>query len=131
MGCACLRGGGHHWPDRGAGRVAARQRRQQVQLAGQPGPVLAAARFEHLRRPRGDADTVRLGVAKDECDADPNAVPHPNAVGFGQPIGDRDRQRVTDAMPIAVGLGDAITFCDSVPVTERERETVGLALGPL
>jgi hypothetical protein len=34
-------------------------------------------------------------------------------------------------MSIAVGLGDAITFCDGVPVTEWERETLGLALGPL
>ena len=125
MGCACLRGDGHHWPDRGAGRVAA-GRRQQVQLAGQPGPALPAARFDHLRS-RGDADAVRLGQSEDQPDADPN--PDPDAVG--QPIGDRDRQRFRDAMPIAVCDGITIAFCDGVPIAERQRETLGLALGPL
>ena len=111
MGCACLRGDGHRRPVRGAGRVAARGW-QQGRIAHQPDAAGAHARAYLLRR-GGDTDAVRL--------ADPDS----DAVGIGQPIGDRNRQRLTHAMPIAVGDGDAIT------ITEWERETLGLALGPL
>ncbi|HKV30895.1 MAG TPA: hypothetical protein VJT14_07765, partial [Candidatus Dormibacteraeota bacterium] len=122
MGCACLRGDGHCRPHRGAGRLATR-RRQQGGVAHQPDPAGPHARSQLLRR-RGDADTVHLSDREGQPDAnsDPNAVA--DSVVIGQPIGDRDRQRVTHAMSIAVGDGDAIT------VTEWERETVGLALGP-
>ncbi len=130
MGCACLRGGGRHWADRGARRVAAGQRQQQVHLAGQPGLALPAARSQHLR-PCRDADAVHLSDREGQSDAnpDPNAVS--DSIGVGQPIGDRDRQRVTDAMSIAVGDGLSIAFCDGITVTEWERETLGLALGAL
>ena len=113
MGCACLRGGGHHWPDRGAGRVAARGR-QDGSIAHQPDAAGPHARSQLLRG-GGDADAVWLG----ESEGQPDAAP----VDVGQPVGDRDRQRLRDAMPIAV--------CDGVTIAERQRETLGLALGPL
>ena len=119
MGCACLRSGGHHRPDRGARRVAAGQRRQQVHVAGQPGPVLPAA--QHLRS-RGDADAIRLGESQGQHDSHPNPDAVSDAVGVGEPIGDGDRQRFGDAMPITVCDGVAIT------VAERHRETFDLAL---
>ena len=121
MGCACLRGSGHRWPDRGAGRVATR-RRQQGGVAHQPDPAGPDARSQLLRR-GGDADSVRLGESQGQPDADsdPNAVGDP--VSVGQPVRDRDRQRVCDAMSIAVRDGNAIT------VAERHREAFDLALG--
>ncbi|TME88584.1 MAG: hypothetical protein E6I43_01875 [Chloroflexi bacterium] len=115
MGCACLRGDGHRWPVRGAGRIVAR-RRQQGGIAHQPHAVGAHARPQLLRR-GGDTDAVRLG----DCEAQPD--PDPDTVGIGQPIGDGDRQRLGDSLPIAVG--------DRITVAERQRETLGLALGPL
>ena len=122
MGCACLRGGGHRWPDRGAGRVATR-RRQQGGVAHQPDPAGPDARSQLLRR-GGDADAVRLGESQGQSDpnSDPNAVADP--VGVGQPVGNRDRQRLGDTLPVAVRDGDAITLA------ERQRETVDLALSP-
>jgi len=82
-------------------------------------------------RPCRDADAVHLSDREGQSDAnpDPNAVS--DSIGVGQPIGDRDRQRVTDAMSIAVGDGLSIAFCDGITVTEWERETLGLALGAL
>jgi len=70
----------------------------------------------------GDADAVRFPDRDGQPDANsnPNAVAHP--VGVGQSFGHRDRQRIRDAMPIAVGDGDAIT------VARRQRESFGLAL---
>lgn len=118
MGCACLRGGGHRWPDRGAGRVATR-RRQQGGVTHQPDPAGPYARSQLLRR--GDADAVRLGESQGQPDADsdPNAV----AESVGQPVRDGGRQRVGDALSIAVRDGDAIT------VAERQREAFDVALG--
>jgi hypothetical protein len=73
-------------------------------------------------RPSGDADAVRFA----DRESQPDAVPNPNAVsdavGGGQPVRDRDRQRVGDTVPVAVRDGDAIT------VAERQRKTLGLAL---
>ena len=119
MGCACLRGDGHRWPVRGAGRAAARGR-QQGRVAHQPDAAGAHARAQLLHRGR-HTHALRLGNREAQPDADPDS----DIVGIGQPIGDRDRQRVGDAVPIAIGDGDTIT------VTEWERETLGLALGPL
>ena len=116
MGCAWLRSGGRHWPDRCARRVAAGQRRQQVHLAGQPGPVLPAARFQHLR-PGRDSDAVHLSDRQTQPDPNPDTIP----IGVGQPLGDRDR--VGHSLPIAVRCRDAIG------VPERYPESVALALG--
>jgi len=73
-------------------------------------------------RPRRDADALHIS----DREGQPNANPDPNAVAdavvIGQPIGDRDRQRVADAMSIAV--------CDGVPIAERQPEAFVLALGP-
>ena len=91
MGCACLRGDGHPWAVRGAGRVVARGR-QQDGLADQPDLAGANARPQLLRR-GGDADAVRL--------SDGEAQPDTDAVSISQPIGDRDRQRPGDSLPIA------------------------------
>jgi hypothetical protein len=81
-------------------------------------------------RPWRDADAVHLS----DREAQPDANPDPNAVAdsvvIGQPIGDRDRQRVTDAMSIAVCDGVTIAFCDGVPIPERQREAFVLALDP-
>jgi hypothetical protein len=78
-----------------------------------------------------DTDAVHLSDREGQPDAnpDPNAVA--DSVVIGQPIGDRDRQRVTDAMSIAVCDGVTIAFGDGITVTEWERETLGLALGAL
>ncbi len=91
MGCACLRGDGHPWAVRGAGRVVARGR-QQDGLAHQPDLAGAHARSQLLRR-GGDADALRLSDGEAQPDAD--------TIAIGQPIGDRDRQRLGDALPIA------------------------------
>jgi hypothetical protein len=122
MGCACLCGHGHHWPAGGAGCVAA-GRRQQAGLAHQPDAAGPDARSQ-LLRPGGDADAVRISDREEQPDAepDPNAIPH--AIGLAKPIGDRDRRRFPDTMPIAVRDGDAIT------VAQRQRETFRLALVP-
>jgi hypothetical protein len=121
MGCACLCGHGHHWPAGGAGCVAA-GRRQQAGLAHQPDAAGPDARSQ-LLRPGGDADTVRISDGEDQRDGipDPDAVSH--HIAGGQSIGDRDRRRFPDAMPV-VGHGDAIT------VAQRQRETFRLALAP-
>jgi len=120
MGCACLRGDGHHWPDRGAGRVAIGWR-QQGGLAHQPDAAGPDARAQ-LLRPGGDADAVDLSDRKEQPDgdADPDAVSDP--VALGQPIGYRDRRHFADAVPIAV------RYRDVIGVAERQRETFGLAL---
>ena len=104
MGRACLRGGGHHWPDRGAGRVAARGR-QDGSIAHQPDAAGPHARSQLLRR-GGDADAVWLGESEGQPDA--NSDP----VDVGQPVGDRDRQRVGDAVSVALRDGDAITVAE-------------------
>jgi len=120
MGCACLRGDGHHWPDRGARRVAAGGW-QQGGVAYQPDAAGPDARSQFLR-PGGDADAVRLSDGEEQ----PDAVPDPNAISdrvtLGQSIGYGDRRRLPDAMPIAVCHRDVIG------VAERQRETFGLAL---
>jgi len=71
-------------------------------------------------RPRRDADALHISDREGQPNANPNAVA--DAVVIGQPIGDRDRQRVADAMSIAV--------CDGVPIAERQPEAFVLALGP-
>ena len=111
MGCACLRGDGHPWAVRGAGRVVARGR-QQDGLAHQPDLAGAHARSQLLRR-GCDADAVRLSDGEAQPDAD--------TIVIGQPIGDRDRQRLGDALPVPHG--------DDLTVTERHSETFDLALG--
>jgi len=115
MGCACLRGDGHRWPVRGAGRIVAR-RRQQGGIAHQPHAASAHARPQLLRR-GGDTDAVRLGDREAQPDPDTDTV------GIGQPIGDGDRQRLGDSLPIADR--------HAVSVGQRQPESVCLALGPL
>jgi hypothetical protein len=119
MGCACLRGGGHHWLDRGARRVAAERR--QGGLARKPDAAGPDAR-SHLLRAGGDPDAVGVRVAEGQSDA----VSHPDALAIpipiGKPIGDRDRQRLSDSLSIAGRHGDALT------VAQRQRETFGLTL---
>jgi hypothetical protein len=114
MGGACLRGDGHHRPAGGAGRAPV-SGRQQGDLAGEPGAVLSAARRQYLR-PGGDADAVRLGDAEEQ----PDAVSH--LIADGNPVGDRDPQRLGNALSIAQRDGDAIT------IAERQREGLDLAL---
>jgi hypothetical protein len=82
-------------------------------------------------RPRGDADAVRLSDREGQPDAnpDPNAVA--DSVVIRQSIGDRNRQRVADAMSIALCDCVTIAFCDGVRIAERQREAFVLALGPL
>ena len=99
MGCACLRGDGHRWPVRGAGRVAARGR-QQDGVAHQPDAAGAHPGAQLLRRGR-HANAVRLGDRK--------AKPDAHTIGIGQRIGDRDRQRLGDALPIVVRNRSAVT----------------------
>ena len=120
MGCACLRGNGHPWPVRGAGGAAAR-RRQTAGLTYEPDAAGSDACAQLLRR-RGDADAVWLGDSQGQPDANPNTNAVPDAVGVGQPVRDRDRQRLGDTLPVTVCHGDGIT------VAERHRETFGLAL---
>jgi hypothetical protein len=126
MGCACLRGDGHHWPDRGAGCVAA-GRWQQGGVAHQPDAAGADACPQLLRHPN-DPVAISLRKRDSEPDADSHSHSYPNAISYrhtlGKPIGYRDRRRFPDAMSIAGRHRDAIT------VAERQRETVGLALGP-
>jgi hypothetical protein len=114
VGCACLRGGGRHWADRGAGRTAAGGW-QQGGFAHQLDPVGPHAGAQLLRS-RGHADAIWLGDSEAQPDADPDS----DAVGIGQPLGDRDRQRLGDPVPVAFG--------DDVTLTERQPESVGLAL---
>jgi len=120
MGCACLRGDGHHWPARGARRVAA-GRRQDGGLAHQPDAAGPDAGSE-LLRPGGHADAVSISDDDEQPDAvhEPNAIPHPN--GSGEPVGDRDRRRFPDALPIAGRDNDALT------IAERQRETFSFAI---
>jgi hypothetical protein len=122
MGCACLRGDGHHWPDRGACCVAPGGR-QQGGLAHQPDAAGANAGSQLLRR-GGDSDAVGFSDREEQPDAhpDPNAFSYP--VALGQPVGYGDRRRFADAMPIAGSDRDAVT------VAERQRESVSLALAP-
>ena len=91
MGCACLRGDGHPRPVRGAGRAVARGQ-QQDGIAHQPDATGANARAQ-LLRPGGQRVALRLGDREAQPDAD--------AIGIGQPIGDGDRQRPGDSLPIA------------------------------
>ena len=118
MGCACLRGDGHHWPAGGAGCAAA-GRRQQAGLAHQPDAAGPDARSQ-LLRPGGDADAVRIsdGEEQPDADPDPNAIPY--TIGIGKPVGDGDRRRLDDSLPVAHG--------DDLTVAERQPEGVGLAL---
>jgi hypothetical protein len=103
MGCACLRGNGHRWPVRGAGGAAAR-RRQTAGLPYEPDAAGSHTCAQLLRR-RGDAIALRLGEPEDQPDADSNTV------DIGQPIGDGDRQRLGDSLPVARR--------DDIAVTER------------
>jgi hypothetical protein len=124
VGCACLRGGGYRWPDCGAGCVATR-RWQQGGVAYQPDAAGPYARSQFLRR-GGNPDPIRLGVAQGQrnADSDTNAVPHPDAVGVSQPVGQRERQRLGDTLSVAIGDGHAITLADA----QWQRETLDLAL---
>ena len=115
MGCACLRGDGHPWPVRGAGRAAARGR-QQGRVTHEPDVAGAHPGAQLLRYGR-DTDAVRLG----DRDAQPDVDPDSDTIGIRQPIGDRDRQRLGDALPIPHG--------DDLTVAERHSETFDLALG--
>ena len=117
MGCACLRGDGHRRAVRGAGRAAI-GRQQQSSVTHQPDAAGSHAGAQFLRG-GGDANTVRIRkrVAK------PDPVSDANAVGVGKPVGDRDRQRLGDPLPLTVS--------DGITVAERQRETLDLALGPL
>jgi len=114
MGCACLRRDGHPWAIRGSGRVAARGR-QQGGIAHQPDASGANARAQLLRR-GGDTDAVRFRDREAQRDADTDS----ETVGIGQPIGNRDRQRLGDPLPVADR--------DAVSVGERQPESLGLAL---
>jgi hypothetical protein len=105
MGCACLRGDGHHWPAGRAGRANPRGR-QTAGLTHQPDAAGSHACAQLLRR-RGDADAVRLGEPENQPDADSNS----DTVGIGQPIRDGDRQRLGDSLPVA--------HRDDITVTER------------
>ncbi|MDQ6713524.1 MAG: zinc-binding dehydrogenase [Candidatus Dormibacteraeota bacterium] len=67
-------------------------------------------------RSGGDADTVHVGHPKSE----PERHPEPDALG--EPVRDRDRRRVHDALPIAV--------CDGFNLAERYPESLSLALSP-
>jgi hypothetical protein len=122
MGCACLRGDGHHWPDRGARRVAAGGR-EQGGLADQPDATGPDARAQFLR-PDSDTDAVGLSDREEQPDGvpDPNAISDP--VTLGQSIGYRDRRRFADAMPIAV------CYRDVIGVAEQHGETFGVPLAP-
>jgi len=115
MGCARLRGHGHHWPAGRAGRIDIGGRQASV-VAHQPGPVLPTARSQYLR-PGRDSDALHLSDRQAQPDANPDTVP----IGVGQPDGDGDR--LGHSVPIAVRHGHAIS------VAERYREGVGLALG--
>ena len=117
MGCARLRGDGHPWALRRAGRVVAGGR-QGGRVAHQPYAAGPHPRAQLLCR-GGDPDAIRIGVAEGEPDADSD----PNAYSVGEPLRNRDRQRLGDAMPIADRDGHAIN------VAERQPETLGLALG--
>jgi hypothetical protein len=131
MGGACLRDHGHPWPDRGARRVAA-ERRQQGGVAHQPDASRAHARSDVLRA-GGHADAVWIRVAYGESDAVPDPHSHADALtlaldlGVGKPVGDRDHQRLADAVPIASRYADAITVDQRQP----NRQTLGLALARL
>ena len=61
-------------------------------------------------RPCRDAVAVQLRQPEEQPDANPN--PNTVSVVIGQPIRDRNRQRLRDAMPIAVCDGDAITVAE-------------------
>jgi len=118
MGCACLRGDGHHWPDRGARCVAAGGR-QQGGVADQPDAAGPDARAQFLC-PCGDANAVGPSDGEKQPNgvADSNTVCYSNAVSDRVALGYRDRRHLADAMPIAVGHGDAIS------VAERQREAL-------
>ena len=120
MGCACLRGDGHHWPDRGARRVAAGGG-QQGGLARQPDAAGPDARAQ-LLRPCLDADAVGFGDREEQPDADPHSYPNgvPYGHTLGKPIGDRHCECLGNPLPIAVS--------DGITLAERQRETLDLAL---
>lgn len=99
MGGACLRDHGHRWPDRCAGRVAA-ERRQQSGLAHQPDAPRPHAR-SHLLRAGGDTDALRLSHCENQSDVVPDLDAHAYAISVGEPVGHRNHQRLSDAMPIA------------------------------
>jgi hypothetical protein len=119
MGGACLRGHGHHWAAGGTRRATAQRR--QGGLARKPDAAGPDAR-SHLLRAGGDPDALGVRVAEGQSDS----VPHPDALAIpipiGKPIGDRDRQRLSDSLSIAGRHGDALT------VAQRQRETFGLTL---
>ena len=120
MGCACLRGDGPHWPDRGPRRVAAGGR-EQGGLADQPDATGPDARAQFLR-PGSHTDAVGLSDREEQPDdvRDPDAVS--DSVALGQSIGYGDRRCLPNAVPIAVRYRDVIS------VAERYRETFGVAL---
>jgi hypothetical protein len=112
MGRACLRSDGHHWPAGRAGRADPRGWQTAV-LTDQLDAPRSDTGAQHLHS-RRDAHAIWLG----DCQAEPNRVP--NAIGVGEPIGNRDRQRPDDALPIPDG--------DDLTIAERQPESVGLAL---
>src|SRR6184192_2423870 len=83
MGCACLRGDGHPWAVRGAGRVVARGR-QQDGLADQPDLAGAHARSQLLRRggtptPSGSATPKPSPTPTPSASASPSGTAIANA----------------------------------------------------
>lgn len=108
MGRACLRDHGHPWPDRGAGCLTA-ERRQQGGVAHQPDAPRTHPR-SHLLRAGSDPDALCIGVANSKSDAIANPHAHAVALGVGKPVGDRDHERLSDAVPIAGRHADAIAI---------------------
>jgi len=123
MGGTCLRGHGHPWPPGGPSRAAAGGW-QQGGLARQPDAAGHARAGPHLLRAGRDPDAVRLTDSEDQ----PDTVPHANGVAVGvrvrvgEPVGDRDPERLADSLPIADRHGDAIG------VAEWQPESLELAL---
>lgn len=108
MGGACLRDHRHPWPNRGAGRVVA-ERRQQSGLAHQPDTPRPHAR-SHLLRAGGDTDALRLSHCENQSGVVTDLGAHAFVIDVGEPVGHRDHQRLSDAVPIAGRHSDAITI---------------------
>ena len=66
-------------------------------------------------RAGSDPDALWIRVAESQSDAVPDPHGHALALGVGKPVGDRDHQRLSDAVPIAGCHADAIT------VDQRQR----------
>ncbi|HXN04002.1 MAG TPA: hypothetical protein VN895_04125 [Candidatus Acidoferrum sp.] len=116
MGGACLRGDGHHWPAGGSRRAPARRWRQG-QLTDEPDAARAHP-GPQLLRAGGDAHAVHQRVTQGHG----NAVAHADCVCVRLALGERNDQRLGDAVPVAHRDGDAVT------IAQRQRESVDLAL---